>query len=139
MNCLQNERKITSPALSIKFKCKVEPRDNSHKDHDLTGTPLEDDCEIDAIEEFDSLRQQEAETNSWTDKEECYSPISIDTARLVNTKHAHCYLSKLITAGKYCLLPTGSDSVRMAQFGLCVIPTMMKFAQIEHYCWNAST
>lgn len=46
---------------------------------DVTGTPLEDDCEISAISDW-SVMKKLVKTNPWTDDEEQYSSVDEDLA-----------------------------------------------------------
>lgn len=65
------------PAKTTIAVAKRKPREVKHE---LTGTPLEDDCEIDAIDES-LLNMNIQDYRSWTDDEESILPISLDESR----------------------------------------------------------
>lgn len=51
---------------------------------DVTGTPLEDDCEITIISDW-SMMKKLVKTNAWSDEEEQYASISEELAtKIVN-------------------------------------------------------
>lgn len=57
---------------------------NTISELDVTGTPLEDDCEITVISDW-SLLKKFVKTNPWTNEEEQYCSISEDLAtQIVN-------------------------------------------------------
>lgn len=62
---------------------KLEPIDSPTDQLDLTGTPLEDECEMDLINTSLDLNDVLQNVHVWTDAEECMLPISIDNARYI--------------------------------------------------------
>lgn len=64
--------------------------------HELTGTPLEDDCEIDAIDES-LLNTKLVEYRPWTDDEESMLPITVDESRYEIEKNILKLVNKLYT------------------------------------------
>lgn len=77
---LSNYQKVkVETFVKIKIENDVTAVNGNDCNLDVTGTPLEDDCEITAISDW-SVMNKLVKTNAWTDEEEQYAGISEDLA-----------------------------------------------------------
>lgn len=71
-----------TPSPSVKFEIGENPNGTHNIDAsalDVTGTPLEDNCEISMISDW-SVVKKFTKINPWTDDEEQYSGVDVDLA-----------------------------------------------------------
>lgn len=71
---LQNHQTMLTPR-----KIKM---DNIHQDLDLTGSPLKDDCMVDAIADL-SMDMKSPMKTPWKAEEECHKGVSVEQARTI--------------------------------------------------------
>lgn len=77
---LFNIQSTVSTALSSQHNTLPPKRKPREIQHELMGTPLEDDCSIDGIDES-LLNTILVDYRAWTDDEEAILPISLDESR----------------------------------------------------------
>ncbi|XP_050332421.1 protein zwilch [Bactrocera neohumeralis] len=104
----QEDRSISDKIYTSPRKLLINKEDAVKIDMDLTGSPLKDDCVVDAIEDI-SLNIKIDQGNSWKVEEECQKGIPIGKARSLMCKENFQFVDPDAT-GSIWILCNGADT-----------------------------
>lgn len=103
----QEDRSKTDHIYASPTKLLMVKDDADKRDMDLTGSPLKDDCVVEAIEDM-SLNIKIDEGNTWKMEEECQKGISIEKARYIMCKEDFQFVDR-DAKGSIWILCNGAD------------------------------